>query len=252
MTYFKSLIIMVFFLGCSGKEYQLFKDNNSELMSNVQDINISYESKIIADDILAIDIYNMNQKSNIFRKSITTEVANSKNNEYIVSEEGTIYLPLLQEVSVVGYTANNLSRYITEEYRKYLKQPYVKVTIKNHKVFVLGEVKKEGSVPLKGNSISVIEAISSSGGLTDYAARNKIRIISKEAGKYRMRTLDMSRLSTLNIDNLMLRNNSIIYVQPRDGKATTIAIRDYMPILQVISSIATTFLTFDYISNGNR
>ena len=254
MVYFKSisfLLIILFFLGCSGKEYQLFENNNSELISNEQDINISYDSKIIVDDILGIDIYNMNQKSNIFKKSITTEATNPQNNEYIVSENGTIYLPLLQEISVIGYTANNLSKYITEQYRKYLKQPYVKVAIKNHKVFVLGEVKKEGSVPLKGSSISILEAISYTGGLTDYAARNKIRIISKEAGKYKMRTLDMSKLSTLNIENLMLKNNSIVYVQPRDGKATSIAIRDYMPILQVISSIATTLLAFDYITVNN-
>ena len=251
MKYIKSIILVLFFIGCSGKEYQLFENKNPELISGVQDINISYESKIIVDDVLAIDIYNMNQKSNIFKKSITTETTNSQNNEYIVSEEGTIYLPLLHEVSVVGYTAKNLSKYITEQYKKYLKEPYVKVAIKNHKVFVLGEVKKEGSVPLKGNRISVIEAIANSGGLTDYAARNKIRVISKEAGKYKMRTLNMSKLSTLNIDNLMLRNNSIVYVQPRDGKATSVAIRDYMPILQAISSIATTLLAFDYISANN-
>lgn len=247
MRYISLFFIFFMFIGCSVKEYQLFKNNDPSYISQSQDINISYESKIIPDDILTIDIYNMNQKSNILKNSTVLE-RSKENNEYIVSADGTIYLPLLQEVSVIGFTVQELSKKITEEYKRYLKQPYVKIAIKNHKVFVLGEVNKQGVVPIKGNSISVIEAISSSGGLTDHAARNKIRIVSKEGGKYKIRTLDMSKLSTLNLDNLILKHNSIVYVEPRDSKAVKVGMQDYLPIIQAISGIASTFLSIDYIS----
>ncbi len=250
MKYINMAFIIFLTAGCSVKEYQLFTNNDPSYISQAQDINISYDSKIIPDDILSIDIYNMNQKSNILKNSEILNSKQDKENRYIVSANGTIYLPLLQEVKVTGLTANELSREFTQRYKRYLKQPYVKVAIKNHKVFVLGEVEKQGIVPIEGNSISVIEAISHAGGLTDHAARNRIRIVSKEGGKYKIRTLDMSRLSTLNIDNLILKHNSIVYVEPRSSKAIKVGVQDYLPIIQAISSTASTLLAIDYISNG--
>ena len=251
MQYINIAFIAVLLLtGCSIREYQLFRNENPAYVSQSQDINISYDSKIIPDDILTIDIYNMNQKSNIIKRDTTILNKSENTNEYIVSADGTIYLPLLQEVTVVGFTAKELSKKFTTEYKRFLKQPYVKVSIKNHKVFVLGEVKKQGIVPLKGNSISIIEAISYCGGLTDHATRNRIRIINKEGGKYKIRTVNMSRLETLNTDNLVLTHNSIVYVEPKSSKVVKVGVQDYLPIIQAISGIASTFLTIDYLSNG--
>jgi len=249
MRYF-SIVFIFLFMGCGVKEYQLFTNEDPSFISQSQDINISYDSKIVPDDILNIDIYNMNQKSNILKNSSILEKSSKENNQYIISEDGTIFLPLLQEIKVIGFTAKELSKKLTTEYKRYLKQPYVKVTIKNHKVFVLGEVRKQGVIPIKGNSISIIEAISKSGGLTDHAARDRIRIVSKDEGKYKIRTLDMSKLSSLNMNNLMLKHGSIVYIEPRSSKAINVTVQDYLPILQVISSLASTFLTIDYISNN--
>jgi polysaccharide export outer membrane protein len=241
--------IMIIFTGCGIKEYQLFNNEDPSYISQAEDINISYESRIMPDDILMIDTYNMSQKSNILKDTALLS-SDKDSNKFIVSEDGTIYLPLLQEVRVQGATVKELSKRLTTNYKKYLKQPYTKVSIKNHKVFVLGEVKKQGIVPIEGNSISVIEAISSSGGLTDHASRDKIRVISKEGGKHKIRTLDMSKLSTLNIDNLILKHNTIVYIEPRGSKALKVGVQDYLPIIQVISGLASTFLAIDYISNG--
>jgi len=143
-----------------------------------------------------------------------------------------------------------LSLELTSKYKRYLKQPYAKVSIKNHKIYVLGEVKEQGVVPLRGNSISVIEAISQAGGLTDHAIKNRIRIISKEGVKYKIRTLDLTKLSTLNIDNIMLKHNSIVYVEPTSTKGLSVAVKDYLPIFQIISGLASTLLSIDYISGG--
>jgi len=244
-----SLIILL--AGCSGKSERLFQNEDASYVSKAEEINISYDSKIIPDDILNIDIYNMNQKSNILKDSTLLSGNAPKNNsEYIVTADGTIYLPLLQEVNVKGFTVKELSLELTSKYKRYLKQPYAKVSIKNHKIYVLGEVKEQGVVPLRGNSISVIEAISQAGGLTDHAIKNRIRIISKEGVKYKIRTLDLTKLSTLNIDNIMLKHNSIVYVEPTSTKGLSVAVKDYLPIFQIISGLASTLLSIDYISGG--
>jgi len=239
--------------GCSVKDYQLFQDAKSSSIDKLEDINISYESKIVPNDILSIDIYNMNQKSNILRDSTLLGVAsNESQNRYVVENDGTIYLPLLQEVKVTGLTTQQLNKKLTQDYKRYLKQPYVKTAVKNHKVYILGEVNKVGIVPIEGNNISLIEAISKAGGFTDYAIRNRVRIISKDSAsnKYRLRTLDLTKFDTLNIDNLILKPNSIVYIEPRSAKAIKVGINDYLPMLQAISSLASTYLAVDYVIKG--
>lgn len=168
-------------------------------------------------------------------------------NKYVVYSDGTIILPLLKTVSVQGLTIKELNEKLTQSYKTFLKAPYIKSSIKNHKVYVLGEVVKQGVIPMEGETISVIEAIAKAQGLTDYALKNRIRVISEEHGKFVMSTLNLNKFSTLNSRNLMLKHNSIIYVEPKGSKAIKVAINDYLPIMQAISSVLGTFLTIDYL-----
>ena len=249
----KPIIIssLVFFSGCSIKEYRLFQHKNAEHLPQTQDINISYSSKIVPNDIIKIDIYNMNQKSNIMMQDAkyNSVTAQQEDNSYIVYGDGTIILPLLNTVNVQGLTIKELNVELTNRYRAFLKAPYVKVTIKNHKVFVLGEVTTRGVVPMEGETISVIEVIAKSGGLTDHAIRNRIRIISEDQGKYTLRTLNLNQFDTLNSRNLMLKHNSIVYIEPKSTKAIRVSINDYLPIIQAASSILSTFLTIEILKN---
>ena len=239
------IFFMLFFSACSVKEYKLFQQEESEQISEPQELNITYSSKIIPNDILMIDIYNMNKKSNIMMPDQGATA--TPDNSYVVYPDGTIILPLLKSVEIEGLTIKELNAMLTDRYREYLKSPYVKVSIKNHKVFVLGEVEKRGVIPIEGETISVIEALARAGGLTDHAIRSHVRVISEENGKYVMRTLNLSKFSTLNSHNLMLKHNSIVYVEPKGTKAVRVAINDYLPIMQAVSSVLGTFLTIDYL-----
>jgi polysaccharide export outer membrane protein len=238
---------MLFFSACSTKEYKLFQQEDSNEVFETQELNITYSSKIVPNDILTIDIYNMNKRSNIMMPE--SGVSIKPDNNYVVYPDGTIILPLLNSVKVEGLTLKELSSTLTDQYREFLNAPYIKASIKNHKVFVLGEVVNRGVVPMEGESISLIEVIAKAGGLTDHAIRSHIRVISEEHGKYVMRTLDLHKFTTLNSHNLMLKHNSIVYVEPKGTKAVRVAINDYLPIMQAVSSVLGTFLTIDYLSN---
>jgi len=61
-------------------------------------------------------------------------------------------------------------------------------------------------------------------------------------------TVNLNKFSTLNSANLMLTNNSIVYVEPKGSKAIKVAIDDYLPILRAITSVLGTFLTIDYLN----
>lgn len=242
------IFVMLFFSACSVKEYKLFQKENMEHLPQSQELNITYSSKIVPNDVLSIDIYNMNLKSNIMMPD--SGVSTVPDNNYVVYADGTIVLPLLHTVKVEGLTIKEMNELLTDKYRAFLKAPYVKASVKNHKVYVLGEVNKNGVVPIEGETISVIEAIAKSGGLTDKAVRNRIRVISEEHGKYVLSSLNFNEFSTLNMNNLMLKHNSIVYVEPKNSKAVTVAINDYLPILQAVSSVLSTFVNIKYLTKN--
>ena len=243
--------LLLFITGCSLKEYKLFQEKDQKNISLIQDINITLKSKIVPNDIIEIDIYNMNQKSNIMMQDnkYHNPYGEQEDNKYVVYTDGTIILPLLSSVKVEGLSIKELNEMLTDRYRAFLKAPYVKTTIKNHKIFVLGEVSKRGVVAMEGESISLIEVIAQSGGLTDHAMRSRIKVISEKNGKYILRTLDFSQFNTLNSRNLMLKNNSIVYIEPKNTKAISVAINDYLPIIQAVSNILSTFLTIEILKD---
>jgi len=111
------LILLYLFSGCSVKEYKLFQQENNNESIPTQELNISYSSKITANDILEIDIINMNKHSNIMMSN--NGLATVPSNKYVVYKDGTIFLPLLNTVSVKGLTIQELNQMLTSKYQNF-------------------------------------------------------------------------------------------------------------------------------------
>jgi polysaccharide export outer membrane protein len=102
-----------------------------------------------------------------------------------VRPDGKISLPLLNDVQAAGLTAMQLAGSIREGLTKYLNNPQVTVTvtqINSRRVFVTGEVAKAGALSLLP-SMTVLQALSSSGGFTQFAREKDIYILRNENGK---------------------------------------------------------------------
>jgi polysaccharide export outer membrane protein len=95
-----------------------------------------------------------------------------------VSPRGLITFPLLEEVKVEGLTVSGAKEKLTYLLKKdFFVNPQVFIFIEEYsQVFITGEVKNEGSYPLKEN-LTVIELISLAGGFTEIAAPNRVKII---------------------------------------------------------------------------
>ena len=103
----------------------------------------------------------------------------------IVRSDGKISVPLIKEVEVVGLTAPEAERMLSEKLSRYIRNPDVTliiIQINSRKVYLVGGVKTVGSVDLKGR-MTVLQAIAQVGGLTDYAKRKQIYILRTENGK---------------------------------------------------------------------
>jgi len=95
-----------------------------------------------------------------------------------VLSAGTVSLPLLGEVKVVGLTTTELERILEDMLRRgYLKDPKVTVSIAEFRpVYVRGAVQKTGPYPY-AEGMTVEKAVVQAGGVVEGATPDKITIV---------------------------------------------------------------------------
>lgn len=135
--------------------------------SAVSPVDASYV--IAPDDVLSIDVWKESE--------ITRTVP--------VRPDGKISLPLLNDVQAAGLTALQLASVITEQLKKFIANPQVTVivaTVNSQKIYVLGEALKPGVLPLLPG-MTVLQAIASAGGFSQYANQKGIYVLRIENGQ---------------------------------------------------------------------
>jgi polysaccharide export outer membrane protein len=130
---------------------------------------VAREYKIGSEDVVRVDVW----KEPDISRTIP------------VRPDGKISLPLLNDVQAAGLTANQLSAAIHDELTKYLTNPQVTVTvteINSRRVYVTGEVTRPGALALLPN-MTVLQALTSTGGFTQFAKIKSIYVLRVEDGK---------------------------------------------------------------------
>ncbi len=100
-----------------------------------------------------------------------------------VAPDGSIALPIINEVNAKGLTAKQLQNTIASRLKPYVINPRVRVAIPDHaanKVSVIGAVERAGVYPLTQDRITILEVLSAAGGRTEKAG-SRIVLIPTEA-----------------------------------------------------------------------
>lgn len=113
-------------------------------------------------DLLEVQVYGDEQSSTTGR----------------VLADGTLTLPLLGPVHVVGQRPEELAATLEQRLKQYITVPKVTVLIRESSisVSVLGEVKEAGTLDLVAPA-SVLEALAKAGGLTEFADESRIFVL---------------------------------------------------------------------------
>ena len=102
-----------------------------------------------------------------------------------VRPDGKISMPLLNDVQAAGLTSMELAASIRDGLSKFMTNPQVTVTvseINSRRIYVTGEVARQGAQTLLPN-MTVLQALSAAGGLTQFAREKKIYIVRTLDGK---------------------------------------------------------------------
>lgn len=104
-----------------------------------------------------------------------------------VRPDGKITTPLVQDMVAVGKTPSQLARDIETVLAEYIRSPQVNVIVAVplsafSQVKVIGQVASPQSVPYR-EGIRVLDVVLASGGLAQFAAGNRAKIVRKKDGK---------------------------------------------------------------------
>lgn len=135
-----------------------------------------------------------------------------------VHSDGTIFYPYVGEIKVAGLKVTEIRDILREELTKYIASPQVDVTVasfRSKRVYMTGELKQPGTQPITNVPLTLLEAVSNAGGLTDTADWTNVTLTRNgETKRYSLR--DLYRQGDTR-ENILLRPNDIIHVARNDA-----------------------------------
>jgi len=249
--------------GCTLKDDRLFQDipgtdNNTTVVSDAEyKQEVKYVYKIAPNDRLSITVYvqsgsGSQQMNSILASSDTTRrglESVDASAGLLVTQQGTVRLPLIGAVKVAGYTEDEASKMLIKEYKKYIRNPYVEVEITNQRIIVIGEVQQPGIVPVVNGTMNLIEVISRCGYLTSQASRTNIKVVRGDLRHPKVRNIDLTDGKSIVSTSMLLQPNDIVYVQARQMNAFNKAFNETVPFFNTVSAILNPFVQRTIIMN---
>lgn len=195
-------------------------------------------------DNIYINIRSLDDKASaMFNSTSGSRTTNSYNdasiylNSYTVDKDGDIDFPLIGKIKLVNLTQNEAVEKIQKAVDVYLKETTVIVKLVNFNITFVGEVKKPGEYKIYQDKISLFEAISLAGDISDYGNKKSVKLLRATNTGQKMVLLDLTSEDILESPYFYLKPNDVIYVEPLGSKQFGFATFPYSLLFSTISSV---------------
>ncbi len=207
---------------------------------------------ISKDDYITIKVYTNNGERIIdpdYELAKGSQLNNLQQQDvrYLVRNNGKVFLPMIGDIQIEGYTIRQADSLLSKEYSKYYYDVFVNTKIMNKRIVVLGALGGK-VIPLENDNISVIEAIALYGGVNNESKAKNIKLIRGDLKKPDVSIINLTTIEGMTKATLNVEPNDIIYIEPVRRNMPQ-ALADIFPILSLASSVITTILL---IANLNK
>lgn len=135
-----------------------------------------------------------------------------------VRQDGKVSTPLVEDMLAAGKTASELARDIEKVLSEYVRSPKVNIFVLEA-VSALSQIKVTGQVKTPEalayhEGMTVLDALLAVGGLTDFAAGNRARVVRTEDGKQQEIKIRLDKLLEKGdmSQNITLRPGDVLLV----------------------------------------
>jgi polysaccharide export outer membrane protein len=224
------LICISLTLACTSpknlnKNYTYFQRELDTLTTQLKELSIQ------PGDLLSIVVYSksLNQEQaaifNIPNTGGTTTASGTSGVQgYQVSSGGIIDVPIIGGIKASGLTREQLQNLLVQKLNPYVKDPSVLVRFLQININILGEVRAPGVHSFKTDKITILDAISASGDLTDYGRREDIMVIREESNVRKYYKINLTDGNFFHSPAYQLQPNDIVYVSANNAKLKTLNI----------------------------
>ena len=139
-----------------------------------------------------------------------------------VHKDGTIFYPYVGKVSVIGREVTEIRDDITKGLSTYINNPQVDVNVaafRSQHFFVSGAVKNPQMIPVRNVPITILDALSISGGMAPDADWSSATLTSTSKGALVTETIDLSILLEQGVlkQNRLLKSNDVLHIPRNDA-----------------------------------
>ncbi|MBP3548734.1 MAG: polysaccharide biosynthesis/export family protein [Rikenellaceae bacterium] len=220
-----------------------------------------YELKIKPSDILGVTVNSryaelaapFNLSSITFQNATTGKATGNQAQGQVVDDAGFISMPVLGKIKAAGLTRSELAADIEQRLITggHIKDPVVNIQFLNFKINVLGEVSRPGEFAINSDRVTLFDALSMAGDITDYGVKERITVIREQNGQRTIGYLDATSTDVFKSPYYYLQQNDIIIVDPDEikqananvnqkGRNTLSTVTSILSILVTVTSLTLT------------
>ena len=239
-----SIILAAFLLiqGCIPMRKVVYMKNNPITDKEITITPPVHQLEI--GDVLFVKVISLNKESsesfniesNTNSQASNMTMANLYINGFTINDAGMIEMPVIGRINLLGKNLDQAKKSIQKVVDEYLKDATVIVKLANFEITILGEVNNPGTFPIMKENITIFEAVAMAGDLSDYANRQKVKIIRTENNKKKIYSIDLTNQQLLLSDFYYLRNDDMVYVEPL--KYRTFRKQQSQLVLSALTSLA--------------
>ena len=259
---FLGLVSTMLFSCRNMREIALFQSADSLTYKQIPRLQPEV-ARIQPNDILAITVSSMDQKSNeilnfanVNRLITTTYPGLNTGNQngqplgYMVDAVGQVEIPFIGPVNLNNKTLSEAAGVIRQMVDSSLvANPAVNVRFLNHKFSVLGEVGRPGTFNLLDDRTTLPEALAMAGDIGVFGNRQWVMLVRENQGNQDIVRLDLTRDDIFLSPYYFIRNGDVIYIEPLKEKATTTDRRVQLAPI-VLSAVSTSIVILTFIINA--
>lgn len=237
--------LLVAFSSCTTHKQLTYLQNVDSLPSGTVYYKQPVEYRIQNEDILYIRVISLNDEINTMINTFSTQTnMNQFQNEislylygYSVNDSGYVDVPYIGNVKVLGLTLEEAKQTIKEKVDMSVRNATVIVKLVSFKFSVLGEVQRPGVYKNYNNQLTILEALSMAGDITDYGNRFEVLVVRPTKDDTKTYRVDLTDKSLLSSEAFFLLPNDVVYVQPIKSKSFRINIPTMTLALTTISTL---------------
>ncbi|MDD1612588.1 MAG: polysaccharide biosynthesis/export family protein [Methylococcaceae bacterium] len=134
----------------------------------------------------------------------------------MVQDDGMLYYPYVGNVPVGGKTVDEVRELLTQGLSKYFKQVKLDVRVlsfQSHRAAVVGQVKRPGIQSMTETPLTIAEAISRAGGVTEEADTSNVTL-ARDGKLYKIDVLKLYEKGGVD-QNLLLKDGDVLNIPDR-------------------------------------